>query len=77
MEAIFDPALISMRDTCAITSLSRTAINNRRSEGTFPEPVSLGPKRIAFVRAEVVTWCAERIASRQRAARMGGDAHAA
>ena len=62
------PALVSMRDTCALTSLSRTAINIRRANGTFPEAVRLGEKRVAFVRSEVLEWVRARIAERGRAA---------
>jgi len=59
------PALVSLREVCAMTSLSRTAINQRRAAGQFPKPVSLGEKRIAFVRSEVENWIRDRIAARQ------------
>ncbi|TGQ09010.1 MULTISPECIES: AlpA family phage regulatory protein [unclassified Mesorhizobium] len=63
------PALISLNEACALTSLSRTAINSRRAAGEFPAAIALGPKRIAFVRAEVLQWISDRIsASRQREA---------
>lgn len=58
------PVLLSMKDVCQRTSLSRTAINNMRSKGRFPPPVYLGERRIAFVAAEVDQWIADRIASR-------------
>ncbi|MER8810458.1 helix-turn-helix transcriptional regulator [Mesorhizobium australicum] len=57
--------LISLNDVCALTSLSRTAINVRRFAGQFPAAVPLGDKRIAFVRGEVENWIHERIAARQ------------
>ncbi len=61
--------LISLNDVCAMTSLSRTAINIKRQRGEFPASVSLGEKRVAFVRAEVMAWISSRIAARdQRAA---------
>lgn len=56
--------LISLNDACELTSLSRTAINRYRSEGRFPQAVSLGEKRIAFVRDEVSAWIDNRIAER-------------
>lgn len=62
-----DPTLISLNEACRLTSLSRTAINRYRAEGRFPQPVALGFKRIAFVRAEVVAWIEDRIASRAAA----------
>ena len=59
------PALVSLREVCGMTSLSRTAINQRRANGQFPKPVPLGDRRIAFVRSEVENWIRERIAARQ------------
>lgn len=56
--------LISLNDVCRLTTLSRTAINKKRARGEFPQAVTLGPKRIAFVRAEVIDWINERIAAR-------------
>jgi predicted DNA-binding transcriptional regulator AlpA len=56
--------LISLNDACAMTSLSRTAINRWRSLGMFPQAVPLGDKRVAFVRAEVEQWIHDRIAAR-------------
>ena len=56
--------LISLNDICAMTSLSRTAINKMRDAGRFPVAVSLGDRRVAFVRAEVMTWLDARIAAR-------------
>ncbi|MEQ1955958.1 helix-turn-helix transcriptional regulator [Mesorhizobium yinganensis] len=59
------PTLISMNDACALTSLSRTAINKWRAAGQFPQAVPLGEKRVAFVRAEVQKWISDRIRARQ------------
>jgi prophage regulatory protein len=61
------PHLISLNEACRLTSLSRTAINRYRSEGRFPQPVPLGFRRIAFVRAEVEQWIRDRIAERAAA----------
>jgi len=62
------PALVSLKEVCRITSLSRTAINQRRKDGTFPAAVSLGDKRVAFVHSEVDAWIRARIGSRQKVA---------
>lgn len=61
-------ALISTKETCALTSLSRTMIHRLRSEGRFPAPVELGEKRIAFLRSEVQSWIAGKLAARKVAA---------
>lgn len=58
------PVLVSIRDVCKMTSLSRTAINERRAKGQFPKEVYLGEKRIAFVLDEVEQWIKERIRAR-------------
>ncbi|MDW9761623.1 AlpA family phage regulatory protein [Sinorhizobium meliloti] len=57
-------ALISLKDTCFLTSMSKTMIHRLRSEGRFPAAVPLGEKRIAFVRLEVHDWISGRIAAR-------------
>ncbi|MDX0777336.1 AlpA family phage regulatory protein [Sinorhizobium medicae] len=57
-------ALISLKDTCLLTSMSKTMIHRLRTEGRFPAAVALGEKRIAFVRAEVVDWINGKIAAR-------------
>ena len=63
------PCLVSLNQVCAMTSLSRTAINKHRSAGNFPAPIPLGDRRIAFVRSEVEAWISARIAdARGRAA---------
>jgi prophage regulatory protein len=56
--------LVSIKTACALTSLSRTAINRYRAEGRFPAAVSLGDRRVAFVKSEVNDWIAARISAR-------------
>ncbi|MBO3760037.1 AlpA family phage regulatory protein [Ciceribacter sp. L1K22] len=62
------PTLISLKDACRLTSMSRTMINRYRSEGRFPIAVELGDRRVAFVRAEVFDWIRSKIASRSKVA---------
>ena len=62
------PSLISLNDSCRLTSLSRTAINRWRAMGKFPVAVPLGDRRVAFIRSEVEQWIRDRIAERLRAA---------
>lgn len=59
------PALVSLNDAAKLTSLSRTAIFKLRAQGKFPKAVSLGEKRVAFVRSELAQWIDERIAQRE------------
>jgi prophage regulatory protein len=60
-------ALISLRETCALTSMSKTMIHRLRQEGRFPAHVELGEKRIAFSRVEVQDWIAAKLAARASA----------
>ena len=67
------PRLVSLNQVCAMTSLSRTAINMRRAAGTFPSPVPLDGRRIAFVRDEVEQWIRDRIAAARTAGTMTAE----
>lgn len=58
------PRLISPKEAAEATSLSRSLLALMSDEGQFPEPVSLGVRRIAYVRAEVEGWIDGRIAAR-------------
>ncbi|MBJ3783861.1 helix-turn-helix transcriptional regulator [Devosia sediminis] len=58
------PLIISVKDVCKLTSLSRASISKIRAAGNFPTTVQLGEKRIGFVRAEVQAWIDARIAAR-------------
>lgn len=59
------PALLSMKQASAITTLSVSSIKRMMAAGTFPKPVRLGESRIAFVDAEIHAWVRARIAERR------------
>ncbi len=61
------PTLISINDVCRLTSLSRTYIHRLRFDGRFPQTVSIGDRRVAFVRSEILDWIEARIAERSTA----------
>lgn len=56
--------IISFNETVRAAGMSRTMINRKRNEGTFPVAVILGERRIGFVEDEVQAWIADRIAAR-------------
>lgn len=58
------PALLSMKQASAITTLSVSSIKRMMAAGTFPKPVRLGESRIAFVDTEIHAWVRARIAER-------------
>lgn len=47
------------------TSLSTSEIYRRIAAGTFPAQVTLGPKSVAWVESEILTWCDEMAARRE------------
>jgi prophage regulatory protein len=61
------PRLMAPKEAALATSLSRPLLTLMASEGQFPKPVQLGPRRIAFVRAEVEAWIDAKIARRAAA----------
>jgi prophage regulatory protein len=60
--------LISFDETERVTLLSRSTIFRQIKSGEFPQPVPLGDKKRAFVKAEVEAYIRERVASRKGAA---------
>lgn len=57
--------LLSIRETCARTTLSRTSIWLKIKNGQFPKPVSLGRGiRKAFIASEIDDWVNERVVER-------------
>ena len=47
-----------------LTGYRRTAIYEKIAAGTFPIPVKLGPRAIAWIEEEINEWMDERIAER-------------
>ncbi len=56
---------ISLRDVLTRTSLSKTHTYRLINAGTFPRPVPLGPRRVAFIEREVNDWLSGRLAARE------------
>lgn len=48
-----------------MTGLSCSEIYRRVAAGTFPSQVTLGPKSVVWIEAEVIAWCEARIAERR------------
>ena len=46
------------------TGYRRTSIYEKISEGTFPAPIKLGPRAVAWVSEEIDKWMDARIAER-------------
>lgn len=56
--------LIKIKEVIKITSLSRATIYKYMAEDSFPKPVSLGAKAVAWVEDEVENWIMDKIERR-------------
>jgi prophage regulatory protein len=70
MAAITNPAqlprrFIKLAEVKTLTTLSTSEIYRRIAAGTFPCQVSLGPKSVAWIEAEVLAWCDDLVAQRE------------
>ncbi|MEQ9069891.1 MAG: AlpA family phage regulatory protein [Gimesia chilikensis] len=63
--------LISYKETCRRSNQCRTSIWKKVRDGTFPKPVKIGERQLAFVEDEVDDWIAALISERD-----GGQADA-
>ena len=50
----------------ARTGLARSTIYLRISEGSFPKPISLGPRAVGWIETEVDTWLQQQIETSRR-----------
>lgn len=57
--------LIRLPDVEAATGLKRSAIYNLMSKGSFPRPVRLSTRYVAWPETAVLQWVQDRIASAQ------------
>jgi prophage regulatory protein len=62
--ASINHVLISAKEVCRRTSLSRASLYRLMAQGSFPKPVPLHGVRKAWIQSEVDSWVASRIAAR-------------
>src|SRR5215472_10036479 len=51
--------ILRLPDLRAKVPLSRSVIYQRIAEGTFPAPISLGPRAVGWVEEDIERWIAE------------------
>lgn len=61
------PRLMTPKEAAAATTMSRVLLARMSKENRFPQPVQIGLKRIAYVRAEVDAWIETAIGARATA----------
>ena len=58
---LVEVSFLRLPEVKAITGLSKTSIYELIREKSFPAPVRLGPRAVAWVRSEVRQWALERV----------------
>lgn len=56
-----DFGFLRLPDVKAVTGLSKTSLYAMIREKSFPAPVRVGPRSVAWVRSEVRQWAVERV----------------
>ena len=52
-------SLLTISDVLSVTKMSKASVYRRVADGSFPQPVRVGPRSIRFVEAEVEDWLTE------------------
>lgn len=55
------PILISPRQVCSRVSISRTTLDRLVAAGTFPQPVRITERRLAYSADAVDAWVREKL----------------
>jgi prophage regulatory protein len=61
-------SFLRLPDVKALTGLSKTSLYTMIRDGSFPAPVRLGPRAVAWLRSEVRQWAMERVQASRSAA---------
>jgi prophage regulatory protein len=67
-EAPVEVQFLRLPEVKAVTGLGKTSIYELIREKSFPAPVRLGPRAVAWVRSEIRQWAEERVHASRSAA---------
>ena len=56
--------LLTLREVCAVTSLSRTSVYRLQAEGIIPHSIQISPGRVAWLEDEIQEYIESRVAER-------------
>lgn len=60
-------AILRLPAVQARTGLSRSAIYQRISEGSFPKPISLGGRAVGWIEGEISDWLNHQVEASRKA----------
>lgn len=52
--------LLKLKIVISMTSLSKASIYRQVNAGTFPAPIRIGPRSVAWLVSEIESWIEER-----------------
>jgi prophage regulatory protein len=55
--------LLRLPEVKATTGLSKSTIYSRIAEGTFPKQISLGPRLVVWVEADIQNWISQQVSA--------------
>ena len=58
--------ILRLSEVRARTGLARSTIYLRIAQGSFPKPISLGPRAVGWIEAEVDAWLRQQIEASRR-----------
>ncbi len=58
--------LLRIKEVIKMTSLSRSSIYSLQNKNKFPQPIQLGIRAVAWVRADILNWIEEKSSSNHR-----------
>jgi prophage regulatory protein len=67
-DSLDDVSFLRLPDVKAVTGLSKTSIYELIREKSFPPPVRLGPRAVAWVKSEIRQWAVQRVHASRSAA---------
>ena len=68
LNRVDDLVFLRLPDVKAATGLSKTSLYALIKEKSFPAPVRLGPRAVAWVKSEIRQWAIERVQASRPAA---------
>lgn len=55
-----EPRLIKITEVLRLCAISRSALYEKIAQGTFPQPVRVGERAVAWRQSDVLDWIASR-----------------
>ena len=68
LDILDDVSFLRLPEVKAVTGLSKTSLYALIRQKSFPAPIRLGPRAVAWIRSEIKQWAVERVHASRSAA---------